>query len=65
MPPYNKALDWMQFSYTGDWTGDYILTASKGLINYFLAGGEPLFVPALQWKTIPCDRDEEYPGGIP
>ena len=32
-PPYEEALRWIQFDYTGDQTGDYMATASTVLVR--------------------------------
>ena len=52
---YEKALDWLHFSYTWDQTGAYLAPASTVLVRSVLAEGEPLFAPALQhlWWRYP------------
>ena len=47
-PPYNKALNWLQFAYTGDWMGAYVYPASTKFNFITISEGEPLFSPALR-----------------
>ena len=41
--PYNEALDWIQFHYTGDWLGDYVEPGSKNINFSNLLGGGGIF----------------------
>ena len=45
-PPFEAALDWLQFTYTTDRAGSYMAPASTVLAQYDVAEGDELF-PAL------------------
>ena len=45
--PYEKALDCIQFSYTGDQMGAYLTNASMVLVWFVLLEGGPIFAPTL------------------
>ena len=46
-PPYDKALDWIQLSYTGDWKGAYVAPTPTDLVHYVLTDRVTLFSHAL------------------
>ena len=48
LPTYDKVLDWIQFYYTGDWTGDYVALTLTDFEFSTLTYGELLFAPALR-----------------
>ena len=48
LPPYDKALNWIEFTYTGDWLGDYVDPESTNFNFNTLLQGKPLFAPALR-----------------
>ena len=47
-PPYEEALEWLQFAYTGDRSGTYVAPYLNGVTFYTPEEGEPLFALALQ-----------------
>ena len=47
-PPYKEALDWLQFSYSGDKKGDYVTPVNTSLSFLSPAEGGSLFSPALE-----------------
>ena len=58
-PPYEEALDWLQFSYTGDRSGAYVVPGSTKVTFQTSAEGGPLFALAFQHL---CTL---YPGPTP
>ena len=42
-PPFEAALDWLQFAYTADRAGAYVAPASTVLVSLAIAEGEDLF----------------------
>ena len=42
-PPFEEKLDWLQFSYTADRTGDYMAPASMVLVQSAVLEGDRLF----------------------
>ena len=46
-PPYEKALCWLQLTYTGYRNGEYISIANTDISFLLPDKGEPLFAPAL------------------
>ena len=42
-PPYKEALNWMQFSYTADQVGDYVLPVFKSPVRSMVSERDPLF----------------------
>ena len=46
--PYEKALDWLQFAFTGDPKGQYVAPSKTNFSFALPVEGEPLFLPALE-----------------
>ena len=49
-PPFEEMLDWLQFAYTADRTGAYVVPASTVLVSSVVLEGDPLF-PAF-WRDL-------------
>ena len=47
-PPYEEALDWLHFDFTGDTKGQYAAPAHTKFYLLSSMEGEPLFLPALE-----------------
>ena len=53
VPTFEEAIDWLQFAYTADRTGDYVAPASTFLVQSVVLGGYPLL--PLIWRHL-CRR---------
>ena len=48
--PFEETHNWLQFAYTADRTGDYVVPASRVLVPSVVSEGDPLF-PAF-WRHL-------------